>query len=145
MHPHAIDYIVCGLFFVIAVASGSVLSRRSAKSYRSYFLGSENKWWIDVLENGPSSYYAHFFDVDWGGDDRVLLPILGERYGRALTSGVLALVHDGAGRVHVRAHDHRLPLAPRSLGAIVRRAGERIGHVELGFVGDALTDRKSVV
>ena len=56
-------------------------------------IGSDqNRWWLDVLENGPSSYYAHFFDVDWGhgGDDRVLLPILTERYGRALTSGALA-------------------------------------------------------
>src|ERR1700722_17260492 len=24
-----------------------------------------NEWWNDVLENGPSSPYADFFDVDW--------------------------------------------------------------------------------
>ncbi len=24
-----------------------------------------NRWWQDVLENGPSSCYAHFFDIDW--------------------------------------------------------------------------------
>ncbi|MBA3503240.1 MAG: malto-oligosyltrehalose synthase, partial [Deltaproteobacteria bacterium] len=53
--------------------------------------GAANRWWMDVLENGPASYYAPFFDIDWGlgMDDRVLLPILGERYGRALTSGTL--------------------------------------------------------
>lgn len=28
--------------------------------------GTTNAWWIDVLENGPASYFAHFFDVDWG-------------------------------------------------------------------------------
>jgi (1->4)-alpha-D-glucan 1-alpha-D-glucosylmutase len=27
--------------------------------------GRENPWWWDVLENGPSSRYAGFFDVDW--------------------------------------------------------------------------------
>ena len=47
--------------------------------------GTANRWWLDVLENGPASFYAPCFDVDWGtgNDDRVLLPILGERYGRA--------------------------------------------------------------
>ena len=24
-----------------------------------------NRWWQDVLENGPNSPYAHFFDIDW--------------------------------------------------------------------------------
>ena len=24
-----------------------------------------NRWWRDVLENGPSSIYARFFDIDW--------------------------------------------------------------------------------
>ena len=26
---------------------------------------SANLWWQDVLENGPSSRYARFFDIDW--------------------------------------------------------------------------------
>src|SRR5256885_585325 len=28
-------------------------------------IGPTNSWWTDVLENGPSSVYAPFFDVDW--------------------------------------------------------------------------------
>src|ERR1700754_453948 len=40
-----------------------------------------NHWWRDVLENGPSSIYARFFDIDWTPlkpelTDKVLLPIL---------------------------------------------------------------------
>ncbi|HYZ00421.1 MAG TPA: alpha-amylase family glycosyl hydrolase, partial [Candidatus Binatia bacterium] len=27
--------------------------------------GRHNRWWWDVLENGPSSVYAGYFDVDW--------------------------------------------------------------------------------
>ena len=27
--------------------------------------GSENPWWMDVLEDGPGSAYASFFDIDW--------------------------------------------------------------------------------
>jgi (1->4)-alpha-D-glucan 1-alpha-D-glucosylmutase len=101
--------------------------------------GKGNRWWFDVLENGPSSYYAHFFDVDWTiSDDRVLLPVLGERYGRALQDGVIRLVELGKGRLAVRAHDHELPLAPRSLGTVVKRAADRCGHIELAFIGDAL-------
>ncbi|MBA2242481.1 MAG: malto-oligosyltrehalose synthase, partial [Chthoniobacterales bacterium] len=24
-----------------------------------------NQWWMDVLENGPSSIYAPYFDIEW--------------------------------------------------------------------------------
>ncbi|HMG54861.1 MAG TPA: malto-oligosyltrehalose synthase, partial [Kofleriaceae bacterium] len=100
--------------------------------------GTANRWWVDVLENGPASYYAHYFDVDWGGsDERVLLPVLGERYGRALTSGGLVLALGGR-VIEVRAGELGFPLAPGSLGRIVRRAGERTADPELQFIGDAL-------
>jgi (1->4)-alpha-D-glucan 1-alpha-D-glucosylmutase len=100
--------------------------------------GTANRWWLDMLENGPASYYAQFFDVDWASDDRVTLPVLTDRYGRALDSGLLAIEHDGRGGLAVRAGELRLPMGPRTLGPIVRRAGERIGHAELAFIGDAL-------
>ena len=43
---------------------------------------SENAWWTDVLESGPSSAYAAFFDVEWDpawehGEEKIFLPILG--------------------------------------------------------------------
>ena len=52
-------------------------------------LSAENRWWWDVLENGPGSRYASAFDVDWAPlkrelNGKVLLPILGEQYGTAL-------------------------------------------------------------
>jgi (1->4)-alpha-D-glucan 1-alpha-D-glucosylmutase len=102
--------------------------------------GTANRWWVDVLENGPASYYAHHFDVDWGGaDERVLMPVLAERYGRALSSGGLQLARGrGPGPLEVRAGELRFPMSPHALGRIVRRAGERIGHAELQFIGDAL-------
>jgi (1->4)-alpha-D-glucan 1-alpha-D-glucosylmutase len=107
--------------------------------------GTANGWWMDVLENGSASPYAHYFDVDWGApgggrgsiDERVLLPVLGERYGRALTSGLLHLARRGS-TVLVCAGELHLPIAPRSLGRIIRRAGERSAHAELEFLGDAL-------
>ena len=50
-------------------------------------VGNDNAWWNDVLENGPASPYANYFDITWQGSprpqlrDRVLLPVLGE-FGR---------------------------------------------------------------
>ena len=48
--------------------------------------GQGNRWWWDVLENGQSSRYASYFDVDWHPPeaklhDTVLMPILGDHYG----------------------------------------------------------------
>ena len=50
-----------------------------------------NPWWRDVLENGPASAYANFFDIDWLPvkrelENKVLLPVLGDQYGRVLES-----------------------------------------------------------
>ena len=44
---------------------------------------------MDVLENGPSSRFAHFFDIEWHPvkdelADKVLIPILGDQYGAVL-------------------------------------------------------------
>src|SRR5690242_11976734 len=49
--------------------------------------GPGNPWWWDVLENGHSSPYASYFDVDWEPPEArlrnsVLLPVLGAQYGR---------------------------------------------------------------
>jgi (1->4)-alpha-D-glucan 1-alpha-D-glucosylmutase len=43
--------------------------------------GSLNKWWQDVLENGPSSLYAHHFNIVWDPPkaklkNKILLPVL---------------------------------------------------------------------
>src|SRR4051812_16125434 len=60
-----------------------------------------NHWWMDVLENGPSSTYAPYFDIDWHPlkedlQNKVLLPMLGDQYGRVLERGELQ-VHFEAG------------------------------------------------
>ena len=59
--------------------------------------GADNAWWLDVLEWGPRSPYAKFFDIDWQmatGPSRVLLPILGRSYGDALEAGDIELRYD---------------------------------------------------
>jgi len=81
---------------------------------------SENEWWMDVLENGPSSPYASYFDIDWHPDptsevaeNTVLLPILGGPYRSVLDNRQLTLDLDEKG-FFVRYHAVRLPLDPKS-------------------------------
>lgn len=81
--------------------------------------GGENAWWDDVLENGPSSLYSDFFDIDWAParvdlHNRVLLPILGDQYGTVLERGELKVVWDRA-TFKLAYWEHRLPLGPKSL------------------------------
>ena len=98
--------------------------------------GRANAWWWDVLENGPSSRYASYFDIDWDPPERklaatVLMPVLGDHYGRVLEAGELVVVRQG-GSFAVRYHDHEVPVSPRTLDELLaaggpgrlRRAGE---------------------
>jgi (1->4)-alpha-D-glucan 1-alpha-D-glucosylmutase len=89
-----------------------------------------NPWWRDVLENGPASPYARFFDIDWQPvkrelEHKVLLPVLGEQYGRVLESGELR-VEFAEGDFALRCGDWTLPVAPRTTLIFLRRAGERL-------------------
>ncbi len=101
----------------------------------------ENAWWWDVLENGPASRYAAYFDVDWKPPeaklrDTVLLPVLGDHYGRVLEAGELTLRRDG-GSFTIAYHEHVVPVAPRSLDEILARAAEQVRSDELAFLADS--------
>jgi (1->4)-alpha-D-glucan 1-alpha-D-glucosylmutase len=104
--------------------------------------GSENPWWWDVLENGPSSRYAVYFDVDWEPPEArlrntVLLPILGNHYGRVLEAGELQLERQDA-TFTIRYHDHLFPASPRSLDSLLASAADRCQSDTLAFLADAL-------
>jgi (1->4)-alpha-D-glucan 1-alpha-D-glucosylmutase len=62
---------------------------------------SANPWWNDVLENGASSRFAHFFDIQWHPvkdelANKVLIPILGDQYGAVLERQELRLLRSMA-------------------------------------------------
>lgn len=104
-------------------------------------IGANNVWWRDVLENGPASPYAAYFDVDWDPPESrmqnvVLLPILADQYGRALDAGELKLRRDREGFA-LRYRDHVLPVAPRSLGSLLASAAEFANSDELAFLAEA--------
>lgn len=82
-----------------------------------------NIWWVDVLENGPSSIYAGYFDIDWAPvvsrlRDKVLLPILGDQYGKILERGELRLGYAN-GAFFLSYWDHSFPVNPRSYSDIL--------------------------
>jgi (1->4)-alpha-D-glucan 1-alpha-D-glucosylmutase len=84
---------------------------------------AKNPWWWDVLENGPGSRYARFFDVDWDTNDpwsnsRVLLPVLADHYGKELESGKFSVAHDERAFT-IRYGDQRFPIAPGSLETVL--------------------------
>ncbi|WP_435017017.1 malto-oligosyltrehalose synthase [Tundrisphaera sp. TA3] len=102
----------------------------------------ENAWWWDVLENGPSSRFANYFDVDWHPmeaklRDTVLMPILGDHYGRIIEAGQITLRRVG-GTFTFHYSDHVMPVAPRSLNDLLNEAAERVGSDDLAFLADSL-------
>ena len=101
-------------------------------------LGAENKYWWDVLENGTNSRYASFFDIDWNSSeerlrDKVLVPILAEQYGRALSAGSVVVKRKGA-RFTVEAAGQMFPVSPASMATILGKAAEYAKSDALNFV-----------
>lgn len=87
--------------------------------------GEKNVWWMDVLENGPSSPYASYFDIDWHPvkpelENKVLLPILEDLYGLVLETGKFRLSFE-EGAFYIYYYDHKLPVAPRSYCLILNQ------------------------
>lgn len=88
--------------------------------------GSDNAWWLNVLENGPASPYAEYFDIDWAPSaarifsNKVLLPILGDYYGNVLDRGEIKLFfHEEQGNFAARYYEHLLPIDPKTYPLIL--------------------------
>ena len=93
-----------------------------------------NVWWNDVLENGPSSIHAAWFDIAWHPvnpnlDNKVLLPILEDQYGTVLEAGKIRLTYE-AGAFAFYYYDKRLPVEPGTYPVLLRRVLERL--IEVG-------------
>jgi (1->4)-alpha-D-glucan 1-alpha-D-glucosylmutase len=111
-------------------------------------IGPDNAWWMDVLENGTGSPYAHYFDINWHPSkpelqNRLLLPILGDQYGTVLESGSFQLSFDeGAFSLHY--YETPLPLAPSSYTLILRGCIEALVE-ELGEDHQDIQELESIV
>ena len=91
-----------------------------------------NAWWMDVLENGPSSKYAPYFDIDWEPlishlRDKVLLPILSDQYGCVLERGEFQVRFE-EGSFYLLYGQRRLPIAPGTYRYILEIALQNLAE-----------------
>lgn len=103
--------------------------------------GPQNCSWWDVLENGPSSLYATWFDIDWHSaevklQNKVLIPVLGNQYGRVLSAGQIRIEQE-CDRFHIAYFENIFPVAPRSLALPLARAAEYAKSDTLSFIADS--------
>jgi (1->4)-alpha-D-glucan 1-alpha-D-glucosylmutase len=94
--------------------------------------GSENPWWMDVLEDGPGSAYASFFDIDWHPprdmlQNKILLPILGRPYAQVLENKELQLAFEQGG-FFIYYLDTKLPVAPTSYLLVLQHKLDKLQH-----------------
>jgi (1->4)-alpha-D-glucan 1-alpha-D-glucosylmutase len=93
-------------------------------------MGSDNAWWLDVLENGEASVYACFFDIDWHPlkeelHGKVLVPVLHDHYGAVLESGELKIAFRAdRGEFDVTYRDHRFPVDPKEYPRILQTCAD---------------------
>ncbi len=91
--------------------------------------GDQNLRWLDVLEDGRSSPSATHFDIDWDPPKpelvgKVLLPFLGEQYGRVLEGELSVRFEDGS--FSVKWDGQRLPLNPMTWRHVLEPAFESL-------------------
>jgi (1->4)-alpha-D-glucan 1-alpha-D-glucosylmutase len=107
-----------------------------------------NRWWWDVLENGPSSPFARYFDIDWNPPKRdlankVLLPILGDQYGRILEDQQITVGYERGGFVAF-VNQKSLPLDPCSWALILDPAAEALKK-RLGDTHEHVLELESIL
>ena len=91
-----------------------------------------NPWWDDVLQHGPFSEFAEFFDIrnPQGRPFCVHICSLAKPYGAALRGGELR-IEIAHGKPRVKHYENTWPLGPASWGQLLPAAGERcFGELE---------------
>src|SRR5712664_3745234 len=102
---------------------------------------SDNSWWMDVLEHGPESAYASYFDIDWHPPSRsleskILLPVLGRPFAEVLENGEFKLTFS-EGRFYLQYFESFFPLAPKAyseiLGKNIDKLRETVGEESTAY------------
>jgi (1->4)-alpha-D-glucan 1-alpha-D-glucosylmutase len=92
--------------------------------------GADNRWWMDVLENGRASEFAYFFDIDWQPlnpalRNKILVPLLGDQFGAILERSEIQLeLNEDAGTFALKYHEHLCPLDPHTYPLVLNEAVE---------------------
>ncbi len=109
--------------------------------------GHSNPWWLDVMEWGPHSPYADFFDIQWQSQDplmtmQILVPFLRSDYGEVLASGDIGLHFDAERGLFYSAHyEHHFPLYPPTYAELLQACDhpvlQELGRQFRGLSGNA--------
>src|SRR5882762_1396158 len=107
-----------------------------------------NLWWWDVLENGPSSDYSTYFDIDWNPPkaelaNKVLLPFLPDQFGLVLESQLIRAVYEG-GTFSLDSQGTAYPLAPASWTLLLEKVLAKIKE-QLPTSDDHLLELESIL
>jgi (1->4)-alpha-D-glucan 1-alpha-D-glucosylmutase len=145
--PHGYDIVDYGC--INRELGGMAAWRRLTETLRNHRIGVvldvvpnhmaadpvNNALWRQVLRDGSASPAARFFDIDWRPltglvRDKVLLPMLEEPYGQALTKGAVQVEFED-NELRIRCGGVHLPLSPASVEQFERGQSldEAIAHV----------------
>ena len=96
--------------------------------------GRQNRWWWDVLTNGPQSPYAGFFDIRWDHPNpclrnKVLLPVLGDEIEHCLELRQIQVRRRGS-EIYLEYFEHEFPISARSRHLLQKptEAGASFGY-----------------
>ncbi|HLK48499.1 MAG TPA: malto-oligosyltrehalose synthase [Bryobacteraceae bacterium] len=108
-----------------------------------------NEWWWDVLENGPSSRFAHYFDINWNPPkpdlaNKVLFPFLGDQYGRVLEDQQITVRWCEQSGFSAHVYSKPLPLAARTWALILQPALGRMKE-RLGDSDESVLELESIL
>jgi len=83
-----------------------------------------NLWWKDVLENGPGSIYAGYFDILWDPPkpelkNKIFLPILSQPLGKAIENQEIQILYR-EGTFYFECAGAHLPVNPNSWATILK-------------------------
>jgi (1->4)-alpha-D-glucan 1-alpha-D-glucosylmutase len=106
-----------------------------------------NEWWLDVLENGPLSEFAGYFDIDWNRPseslrDKVLLPFLGDYFGAVLERGEFKIAY-GAAKLQLLYGEMRYPLTPSCWPLVLTLVLEKLNDGKIDSA--AKTELESII
>ncbi len=114
---------------------------------------SGNEWWQDLLENGQTSRYADFFDIDWNPttlhlQHKVLLPFLGRPFADVLEQAELQVVYSQL-RLQLAYGPMHFPLSPSTWPLVLRAVSEKYREsqpvTEEGDVSWDQTELESII
>lgn len=107
-----------------------------------------NKWWQDVLENGPNSLYSGYFNIIWNPPkaelkNKVLLPVLDQQYGKVIENQEIKVVYD-TGAFFIEYKTSRFPVNPRTWPTILKPAVDLL-MPQLGEINSSLLELQSII